>query len=314
VPPQVLSRPDGGFVFSGLVAGEYRLEAAKQGVGKTREPRVAHIGSGEAEEIVLRLNSTGTIRGRILGLSLAELAQAQLLLGWGPLGVGQVAHDGTYEIPDVAPGTWRVAAHLPRSGRQAEGEVTVDPAAGDAYLDLDFGGGLTLSGLVRHDGQPLPGAALVLFAAGGAPATSASDSGGRFVFEGLARGLYRLEVSDSRARLRHARELELAADEALVLDLATGSVTGVVVDARDRRPVAGAEVTLAQEGSGPGAGDPRAITTADGMFAFPEVVEGSWRVVAEKSGYAPASRAAMVEAGQPVEVEIPLEPSGGASR
>ena len=230
----------------------------------------------------------------------------QLVVGWGPVGAGEVRYDGSYQITDVEAGTWRVVARLQRSGRQAEGEVTVDPEAGESYLDLDFGQGLRLSGLARRNGQPLAGATIQLYGSGAFPALTESDPAGHFAFEGLPQDVYRLEVSDFRTGLTHSRNIDLRQDEEIVLDLATAPLVGVVLDVRDRRPLAQAEVEpgTPRRSQHRGRDPQRAVTALDGSFAFPEVVEGSWRITAEKAGYARAEQTINVMPDRPA---IPVE-------
>ncbi len=310
--PQVLTGSDGGFRFEGLEPGDYALDAAKPGAGKTREPVPVSVAEAPVEAVLLELDPTGVIHGRILGLALEELGQVRLVLGWLPAEAAEVGYDGTYSISDVPPGTWRVAARLPRSGRQAEGEVAVDPGAGPATLDLDFGSGLALRGLARRNGSPLAGATVVLSGSGLAPASAETDAGGAFAFHGLQPDSYRLELSDFRTGLSHARSVELREDLEVVLDLETGAIAGRVLDARERRPLGRAEVTLTQvEGDLPGPGSRSALSAADGTFAFSDVVAGAWRLAAGKAGFATVERVTSVEAGERQDLEIPLEPAAG---
>jgi hypothetical protein len=305
-PPAVASEADGSFLFDGLTPGDYRIEAMKDGTGRTREPLAVPIGDGSRDGLVLELQRTGSIRGRIDGLNVDELAQVRVSAGWGA-GIGEVSHDGSYRISDLPPGTWRVVAELPRTGRRAEGEVALDPEIGDADLDLDFGSGLALSGTVRRNGRPYSGAALRLEGSGSPPAWSETDPQGRFRLEGLQPGSYSLEISDYRTGLVQARAVDLQRDEDLLIDLRTVSVEGVILDSETREPVPQAEVTLTSAGSGTAPVNRQTVAGADGSFTFREVGRGTWRLSAGKRGYGWTEQVITLDEQRVGWIEVSLE-------
>jgi hypothetical protein len=64
----------------------------------------------------------------------------------------------------------------------------------------------------------------------------------------------------------------------------TGLLMGVIVDALDNRPVAGAEVTLG--GASAAVANTRQLTDAEGQFVFLELPRGTYAITATKPGYA----------------------------
>ncbi|HEX6903732.1 MAG TPA: carboxypeptidase-like regulatory domain-containing protein [Thermoanaerobaculia bacterium] len=294
---QILSQPDGRFTVRGLAAGTYDVSASKEGLGQTRAPVSVQVGEAAGQEVVLELVRYGVIRGRILGLDPEDLARVRLSIAWAPAEAAQVSHDGSYRISDVPPGSWRVAAQLPRTGRQAEGEVTVDAETGEGRLDLDFRQGLSLSGVVQRNGKPLPGASLRATGKTGAPAWSETDPEGRFALQGLSPDLYILEVSDFRTGLFHSREIDLQGDQRVVIDLKTGSLRGVVVDARSGEPIPQAEITISPA---PGSfeGRQNTVTGLDGSFSFPELSQGSWSLSVTGPGYQPLTRVVSISGSE----------------
>jgi hypothetical protein len=308
---QAMSRDDGRFTFDGLAPGAYELQAAKDGRGRTRDPAPVQIAAeSPPQEVVVELASTGAIRGHILGLTPDELAQVRLAVdGASPEGVS-VSYDGSYGVSGVLPGTWRIVAELPRTGRQAEGEATLEPGAGDTLLDLDFRQGLTLSGTVRRNDQPLAGGAVSLLGFGASPATSETDLQGRFSFHGLLPDHYRIEIADYRTRLVHTREIDLRQDDQVVIDIQTTGLTGIVVDELSREPVSQAEVAIVPADADQNSPVPQStVSSGDGGFSFPEVAEGSWRLTVVKPGYSSTQRTMILDRSQPGQrVEIPLKP------
>jgi uncharacterized surface anchored protein len=159
----------------------------------------------------------------------------------------------------------------------------------EVELDLDFDTGLSLGGRLLLDGQPVAGVSLSLSPAGGGIVEGVqTDHQGGFRFTGLAPGDYWLGVHDLARGLREAEPVSLAADREVVLDLETVVVSGQVVDAADGSPIPGAWIRLERDG----AADPMSPATqsdAQGRFRFARVARGSYRLTAQKEGYAAAA-------------------------
>lgn len=311
-PPDAVSEADGSFRFEGIPPGNYGLEAGKQGVGRTRQLVAITVVEAPLGGIVLELASTGSIRGQVLGLNVDELAQVQVSAGWGA-GVGTVAYDGSYHIDDLAPGVWQVVAELPRTGRRAEGQVTLEPES-DAELDLDFGGGLTLSGRLRKNGLAFAGATITLSGPSPLPPSTETGPEGRFELRGIQPGSYRLEVSDYRTGVLLARQIQLQQDQEVSLDISTASVEGVVLDSETRQPLRFVELTLSSLEAGEGnLIDRRTVSAADGTFSFREVAEGSWKLKADRPGY--TTREQVLSLGSTTQRnEIVLNPAPGPAQ
>lgn len=209
--------PDGGFRMTAIPDGSYRLLAEKEGWATARSPEV-RVAGGSVEGLVLRLDRGGAIVGRISGLGFEELSQLQISAS-GPTGgqLGQVDYQGSYRIEALPPGEWIVEAHLPDS-RRAVGRAQLAPGQGQVSLDLEFGGGLTLSGVVLHGEQPVAGAMVTVQGSnGGLFQGTRSGSDGRFRVEGLSPGPVEIVVLGKDAPFR--QPLDLSADREIVLRL-----------------------------------------------------------------------------------------------
>ena len=180
--------PDGGFRMTAIPDGAYRLLAEKEGWAPARSPEV-RVAGGPVEGLVLQLDRGGAIVGRISGLAFEDLSRLQISAS-GPTGgqLGQVDYQGSYRIDALPPGEWIVEAHLP-DNRRAVGRAQLAPGQAQASLDLEFGGGLTLSGVVLHGEQPVPGAMVTVRTSNdGLLHGARSGSDGRFRVEGLNAG------------------------------------------------------------------------------------------------------------------------------
>jgi EmrB/QacA subfamily drug resistance transporter len=165
--------------------------------------------------------------------------------------------------------------------------------------------GTTVSGHVRRsDGGPAAGTVLTLINHGGQQVTrGVSDSDGDYQLVAPLDGVYVL-IASSAGHQPQATTLR-AAGEAVTLDVVlTGTARALgVVRASDRLPVAGATVTLT---------DPRGevvgsvSTTTDGEYRFPDLLGGSYTLVASATGYRPyAAALAVPDSGDAVtDVEL----------
>jgi uncharacterized GH25 family protein len=210
--------PDGGFQMTAVPDGAYRLLAEKAGWAAARSTEEVQVAGGPVEGLVVRLDRGGAIVGRISGLGFEELSRVQVSAS-GPAGgqLGQVDYQGSYRIDALSPGEWTVEAHLPES-RRAVGRVRLAPGQTQASLDLEFGGGLTLSGVVLHGEHPVAGAMVtVQNPNGGLQHGAMSGPDGRFRVDGLEAGPIEVVVLGRDTPFR--QPLDLSADREIVLRL-----------------------------------------------------------------------------------------------
>ena len=265
-----ISDASGAFRFSGLESGNYTLTARKDGYSSARQD--VQLAGRPVEGLELRLQQGGgVITGRINGLAPALVAQLQVRAMEVPLksmdGIreGRAEAQGTYRIEGVRAGTWNVTARH-TSGREARREVTIAEGTGPTQADLDFGGGVTLSGSVRRAGEPVAGATVQT---GGS--TAVTDAAGLFQLDGLTAGQHTVTVTVAATGVRHTRQVSLTADQQLDIDLPTARASGVVVDELTRAPLAGVVVS---------AGTARTTSNGDGTFTLTDLARGTHRVTA----------------------------------
>ncbi len=309
--PNAVSGADGSFTLAGVGDGIYRLFAEKQGYASDEEGQEITVSGSSVSGVEVRLSRGGAIAGQLLGLDFTELSQVRIQSDAGR-GQGTVRPDGSYRIENVAPGERRVTASVPSGGRQAEGKVTLEPGVPEVRLDLDFAEGVTLTGRVLRNGEPLTGEMISISGPEG-NRWSETDHTGQFLFKGVPEGTYDLTVM-TRGGARHQESVELSSDRDVLIELRTVSVSGQVTDAGDRSPISGASVVLLPQQEGESAGRFFPVETSTdslGAFRFLNVTEGSWRIKASQEGYAPAEEALEVS-GSPVEgVELKLQATEG---
>ncbi len=309
------SGEDGSFRIAGLDDGKYSLHASPRGfdsgsAGGSAETAVTLAGA-PMSGIELRISAAeGAVAGRLTGLDLSQLSRVRVWVD-SMFHLGSVDADGNYRIVHLSPGSWTVNAMVPDTPLHAEGKVTIEPGGVEARLDLHFGGGHALSGVVLRNGEPLAEAALLLGGPGD-PQRSSTDHQGGFRFAGLADGSYVLSVITPNGA-PHSEKVEISGDQTIRVELRTASLSGRVLDATDASPVARAGVFLKGSDARPSY-FANATTDAHGAFHLPEVSEGAWTVSAAKDGYGAAEKKIEVSGDSPPgDVEIRLDPTEGVT-
>ncbi len=310
-PPQsAVSDGDGSFRLSGVEDGTYRLTAGKKEYGTAEKDLT--VADAPVSEIELRLSPAreGAIVGQLTGLEFSQLAHARVWADSGN-GFGAVDAEGSYRIDHLAPGDHKVLATVPDTPLHAEGKVTLADGATEARLDLHFGGGHTLTGVVLRNGEPCPGASLVLSNSEHV-LRAATDLQGELRFEGVEDGGYELRAGTASG-VWHREDLTVSGDQTIRVEMHTASLSGRVVDATDSSPVSGARISL-QGAEAFGFSLVNATSDARGVFQLAEVGEGSWTVQATREGYAAGERKVEVGDGPPPgDLEIRLDPTQGVT-
>ncbi len=291
------SAADGSFAFRKVPAGEYRWRIGDRYrlVEPQGELQVRGQGVLLQQDVLVRPGLN--VFGRLVGLPEDETCERVSIVAstQGAVALGQVAPaDGTYTLTNLAPGVWRIVAETTSTGFRAS--ATVELAEGDAQtqVDLDFARGFVLRGQVLRHGQPLTACQVLLRAENPSSMPSGSpvfpDLQGRFALRGLSAGTQVLEVSlpamlGQPPRLVHRQALTLDADQELVVEVETGTITGRVQAQNSGDPIAGAVVVL---GSADAPRSQTAMTDPEGVFVLDPVPLGRFQLEVEKTGYAPS--------------------------
>ena len=300
----------GRFRLAGLADGDYPLVARAAGYAASA-PFNVHVQGQPVQGIELRLGRGGTISGAVHGLAPDRLAAAMIFAqpsGGGAPERTQPDADGAYRFEHLRFGAYVVVGQTP-NGKVVNEAATISAERDAAVADLDFGGGFALTGRVVDGDVGLAG--FSISASGPTSAFATADADGRFKLEGLEAGRYSVVAVREADGLAFDTPVDLSGDREVALRAPRGRVAGRVLDARDRRPVGGALVSLpSPDVATRVARGPRlAATDADGRFAIANVPAGAWRLTARAEGYAPASAAATIgDGGSADDVRILLGP------
>jgi RNA polymerase sigma factor (sigma-70 family) len=212
--------------------------------------------------------------------------------------------DGSFEIPHVAAGTWRLTASHGDHAPATSAPLTVDGTSARTGVELVVAAGGIVRGEVRDaGGQPVAAAEVSVVVRGHlewrARRSAFTAADGTFAIAGLPRrALDVVAAHDAGASAIAAVDLAARREQRveLVLDV-TGRIAGTVVD-RAGEPVGDAQVIAEPQWTGDVAdraawsvrGIREAVTDQGGAFTFTGLPDGTYRLRAARPG---ASEAAL---------------------
>lgn len=294
------ARTDAGgwFTLAGLEEGKLTITARKDGYLDGH----AIVEPGPPRDVTIVLGRGATVAGRVRGLSPQELAAVEViaLSMSAPRQTEPARADasGAFTISGVEDGEVMVVAQLKGTPPRSVQTTFLVQQAIAPPVELDFSAGIPVRGRVTARGRPVQGQ--VLFFAGTqsqepvAVAESAGD--GSYAVQLPAPGEYRVLVFHSRSGAFNSR-LAVAGEMVYDVDIGGGRVSGRVVDAVTRAPVADALVRQTSV---------EVRTGADGRFSLDDVPDGAQKLVANAAGYAPELHAFTAANGVASELEIAL--------
>jgi protocatechuate 3,4-dioxygenase beta subunit len=212
--------------------GTHTIEASARSHDPTLQDELVTL-AAPTDGLEIRLKRGHVLRGRILNLP--DGADAYVSVSQGlESHEADAAPNGTYLVPGLGPGEWKVEALVRMSeitgeietgkiNQTGRGRISLAPGAAEAVLDLDLSfGDLTLSGhllegegllstrvaLLRADGEALAEKGLV-----------EDEENGNFRFPGLQPGRYILKIEDYYRDRVLLRPVDLRSDREVTIDL-----------------------------------------------------------------------------------------------
>ncbi|WP_434391218.1 carboxypeptidase regulatory-like domain-containing protein [Melittangium boletus] len=305
---QVTADARGHFALEGLPQRRLAVVALHERATSTTRHVDLSASAPAPEPLVLVLDATGVLRGRVVSASgepvgeavvLAELSSTRLRTRVeqtlrGAL-VTTADPGGSFELRGLVPGSYLLRAAAPGTSAQHKlpwlvAPVQAETAGAPVTLRLNLGGGL--QGQVRHEDGSVPeDFSLVLRGAGSFPQASPT---GQFVMEGLPAGEHTVYLSGpgfitkalSGVRIQERQRTDLGP----VTVQRGRRISGRVVTERGG-PVAGAVVSVSQplKGAGVVAGSlaeleyglRQATTQADGAFTLEGLAISPLQISAE---------------------------------
>jgi hypothetical protein len=303
--------PLGFFRLDGYGQGkQVTVYASAEGYARTQVAATA-----PAQSLAIVLANTGEIRGRVEDAETKAPIEGFSIRAGTPRGGGMSysygtevsSPDGSFTLSGVPAGKIEVSASAPAHLEAAVTGLEIGEGESKEGVVLSLKRGRELSGRVLEPargagvpnatvswrrGHDTSGQGFVTTGSGTfmlVPNSSATDADGRFRYEGLPPE--RLIFSASHPDFQDAtKTVDAGSESAVDLTLSVGgSIAGTVVERDGRTPLAGAEVSLAEQG-GSGMSWRNEAVRADGSgrFRFDHLKEGRFRANARaESGRSP---------------------------
>jgi protocatechuate 3,4-dioxygenase beta subunit len=319
--PAAVTGADGFFRIEDRRAGEtIHLLAARDGYAPAEAPGV-RVPSEPPVRLVLKPAST--VEGKTVGVDGEPIAGAMIFafptdsmplggrrLAGGNSGPVTSDEEGSFRIENVPPGLFELRAMAPGRQQARLGNLEVRPGEVLQGLEIVLAPGATITGRVLSaSGQPARQAEVRLQDDQTFVGTI-TDGEGRYSLEGVPPG--RRAVLAEQGGRQAQRELDVRIGENtldLTLEGSGFEISGHVVDPQGA-PVANARISL--QGRRRGWGQSDAVTGGDGAFTVSGVEDGTYRLIADREGFARNREGQEVTvAGSSVgDLEIRLSPGG----
>lgn len=301
--PNTFTDGDGQFKFEGLRDGHYSVSATKDGF-------VGAAGDGDVPSttpVTITMKTGGTITGRVVGLSEAELANAYVY-GASPSGSAhaQVDAGGTFTLRGVPDGNVSVSATAGGMSARRSPSKTVEVTNGIAApVEIDFAQGLTITGHVTQNGSPVSGGNVTFSPKSGSQFGSSQISGdSSYSVTGLEPGEYTVRVF-SYGGARYETAYTVSGSTSFDIDMKGATLEGHVLDASTGEPVSDANVWA----QGPKDSKYTQGTTSgsDGRFVLTAVPDGSVTLHATREKYSALTQTVVVASGTAPDTELRLD-------
>jgi len=303
----------GAFAIATVAPGHYEISATKPGYSEATL-RDVDIPAPAALRLVMK--GGGTITGRLIGLTPAELRGAAVQMSSGDGGSATASPDesGRYRIDGAPAGTVRLSARsgqLTASSRTARTASAQVESGATVTVDFDFTADIVIRGRVTRNGLPQPDAVVSFLSptATQRTARATADANGRYEISGIDEGTYNVTVLD-RTNVPYSTTYVVRGSSTFDIAIEGAAVSGHVTDSSTGSAIAGASVELRPaENAGPGLRS--ALSDSAGGFSFDQVPAGSYEARVQKPAYGAAAVPVTVGENGAPPIEVKLTPSSG---
>lgn len=331
--PRVQADQAGRFVVEHLSPGTYMVNAVE---GEDERPgttplrtvvtieaeETVHVVLGGVDEDAIRIRGVVTLQGE----PVAETMVWSLNEGSESYASGQVQHtdaEGRFEMTLPEPGPAMLLTQVPLDGGSSKGTLTYHFDFGperEHEVELRVPLGRIAGSVLGPDGRPTERRKVVQLQPESEDPittqfksrTTRTDDQGRFAFEYLEAGSYRVSMMTVVGPDSTSADIRLgpdgARDDVLLRATETGSVEVAVVDGAGD-PVRGAAV-YAHDVNGAAHGVPNSSTSEAGTLKFRNLAPGRYRFFARKEGLASTpGEVVVVRADETAETSLQLVPA-----
>lgn len=306
---------NGVFTLKGVPDGDYQLRIDAEGLAPDDEKNMVHVAGAPVQGLIVQMHHGTELTGNIIGLNPDQFSQVEVEVWKMPSYYFHTHVDakGMYRFAGLAAGRWSVTGTL-AGGSSASAEISLEPGMKQASLDLKFGEGLKLKGIVLRGNDPQPGLQIEVSGkdtdSGG---YSSTDAAGKFQIDGLQRGIHTITVYSNNGKLNYKQTVDMGqGEQEIVIRIPESHIRGKVTDASDGSVLAGVSITVLSTTSEMESPSATTSSADSGAFEIPNIASGDWKLSFKKDGYAPAVQTIHLEADQEMDnVNVALQPAEG---
>ncbi|MFI8687005.1 carboxypeptidase regulatory-like domain-containing protein [Rossellomorea sp. NPDC077527] len=315
----VITDSNGDYMVAGLSPGSYTVVVSAPNY--TTEAVAAMIEDGQTTTLNITLNEDpGTLAGFVRDTNNDPIAggsvTVQISTGSGIIVATTVtAPDGSYAVPNLAPGNYTVVAAASNYQAATQGVTISSNATSIVNFNLASDPG-SISGIVTNaqTGTPITSVNVqvrIVDSSGAVISTVLTDENGQYVVNGLAPAVYTVVVSAPDFQT-NAVTVQVSsnqtADGSIALQPDPGQITGTVVDSIGSNPISGAVVSIVNSS---GNLITSVLTDMDGVFMVEGLAPDNYTVNVMANDFQNGMVGALVSSGQTTPVSVVLNPDPG---
>lgn len=273
----------GTFSFTKLPPGRYRVSA--QGEGGTANLEFELARNEHRTGVVLALQGGRSIRGMVTNVRPEDMQRVRVVIRRendlaGAQNESTLDGGGGYVLRDVPPGPAWIVATLQRHEMLSQ-PVNV-PAESDLTVNLAFPNLGRLHGRVTRRGQPVPGVELspMSLPEGMVQLDATTSTDGRYVFEELPEGQYRLVSNNYRSPT-----FTVGRDTQFDIEVPETQLAGRVLEESGMLPVAKADIDVWPVEGSSADGRVHRLSNDSGEFGLSGIEPGDFMISVYKPGY-----------------------------
>lgn len=315
----VVTDDTGKFLFPVVNPGRFTITAVDP--ASIRTAKVSGVvQAGQTGEVSMRLNGIGAVVVNVLG------SDSSTVIPGARVTIEQTSHpnisktgvaDSTGSISfsgadSFTEGQFVVLAEDLVNGfaGRASGRITKDGELVTVNVYLYNATGRVYGTVFRPDGfTPVPNAEVAVSNAQGALAFAVTDSSGGYSLDYIPLGRINLEVFEAATGRRGsaAGSIDLAGQEIPIniVESAVGLVMGTLLDSAGFTPLSGWEMSFEQTLKSGQVVSLRSTTGIDGVFSFPGVPVGTFRLHTYKTGIGSAAAdGRLIREGEAIDIPV----------